>query len=99
MATLDKRRTNCYWLPADFRPNNTQRTVSYKHHPGSAPATANSRNQAAPLHKKAGHTLQDSVKTKSAVVTQRHEFPTYSKDDSVKAQRMCEAECFVAGLV
>ena len=98
MATLDKRRTNYYWLPSDFRPNNT-RIVSHKHHPRSAPVTANSRNQAASLHKKAGPTLQHGVKTKSAAVTQRHEFPTYSKDDSDKAQRMYEAECFVAGLV
>jgi hypothetical protein len=31
-------------------------------------------------------------KPKSAVVTQRHEFPTHSEDDSVKAQGACEAE-------
>jgi hypothetical protein len=94
MATVDMRHVN-FWLPPDFHPN-TQRTAEKKPHSGSA-AAASSRNQAVPLYGKAGSRLQNSSKSKpkSAVVTQQHEFPTLSEDDSVKAQGMCEAEHFL----
>jgi hypothetical protein len=93
MATVDMRHVN-FWLPPDFRAN-TQRTTSQKHR-GSA-ADANSQNQGVPLYKEAGSRLQNSSKSKSksAVVMQRHEFPTHSKDDSVKAQGTCEEEQFL----
>jgi hypothetical protein len=91
MATVDMRRVN-FWLPPDFPPN-TQRTSLQKHHRGSVSTAAKSRNKAVSLCNKAESMLKRSGDSKPAVVlTQKHEFSTYSKVDGVKFQGRSEAE-------
>jgi hypothetical protein len=91
MATVDMRRVN-FWLPPDFPPN-TQRTSLQKHHRGSVSAAAKSRNKVVSLCKKAESTLQPTGESMSAIVlTQKHEFSTYSKVDGVKLRGTSEAE-------
>jgi hypothetical protein len=94
MATINMRQVN-FWLLPDFCPN-MKRTASQKHHCGPA-AAATSQNQAVLLYNKAGFRLQNSSKSKSktAVVTEQHEFPLHSEGQSVNARGMWEGEHFL----